>query len=538
MPYWDCTMDANLEYDDIPNSYLFTEHFTGNADGPVKTGPWHDWKLKRNVGKDGALMEATDVEHVLSRNHSRDIVAPTFTDFKYYLEGFHNAMHVYIGGYVGVLNTASKDPYFFLIHTFIDYIWWIFRAQQMEKGINPEHDYPNETSPGHEADHPMDGFPSRKNIEGYANHWNNDVYTYEMTPKWPNCGDSKWLRRHDKKKLCVAKTKHEAVEGYGHLKHNPKHTNLKHEDVYRKTRTPTRTTSNPNVIANNPIDQPTNEARGSNIEANNIDETNNSPDESTTDVNGKSYDDNATYSFGDQRHKRAATKVSFDQCHKPRCADDEGIQNTFEINGKSSVEWMYFPVQIIYQRPPGLHFQSVFKGDGKPNTEEDIYTYSAQTNHASARTVESRPIATVKFCPISTSGSSRVYVAAYGLSYGGKMSEYAIIDQRLKISAGMSYIPVKSSTRKDTKVILTAFDECGRLCTPLCKDAKESVYKPCSGVITLSKDCKTCGTTFSKAISTVWDNESGVRNVPSFSSDDVCLKFICDSKPIYPWDRI
>jgi tyrosinase len=57
---------------------------------------------------------------------------------RYDLEFHHAAVHVYVGGAMTRLDTATFDPVFFMHHAFIDYIWELFRTNLKAINVNPE----------------------------------------------------------------------------------------------------------------------------------------------------------------------------------------------------------------------------------------------------------------------------------------------------------------------------------------------------------------------------------------------------------------
>ena len=230
--------------------------------------------------------------------------------------------------------------------------------------------------------------------------------------------------------------------------------------------------------------------------------------------------------------KRAVTfNVPEPTCPKYGCSEQKPIQNTFILNGRSTFKnWEFLPVEILYKRPPGIRFNSYRLQNGKLETSEDIYDDSDIENKIEYKTYQ--------FCHSSGSGTTQVFVNAYGLSYEGTSSEYAIVDQRLAVSSSYAYVPIKSPMADDRKIrfMLTAYDHCGRLCHAVCRRSDGS-YKHCSGVITLTPGkVKYCQPDVSSTISGIWQTRTDDAS-PTAVDDTVCVKFICDSAAIFPWDR-
>ncbi|XP_069142295.1 uncharacterized protein [Argopecten irradians] len=127
------------------------------------------------------------------RRRTQAILEPRASN-QYNLELRHNSAHSWVGGDVGFMNTASRDPLFFLIHCFVDYIWWRFQQQQINRNIDPSSDYPSNYGPyAHRPNARMEGISGYRNSDGYSNHWTRDIYTYQMSPECPDCGGSSWL---------------------------------------------------------------------------------------------------------------------------------------------------------------------------------------------------------------------------------------------------------------------------------------------------------------------------------------------------------
>jgi hypothetical protein len=98
LPYWDSTMDFNMDVDDPIDSVIWSDIFIGNGNGLVTSGPFANWRtannalLERNIGSPGSLMTPDGVAAVLSQTFHRDITQPTATGLND-LEGLHNNVH-------------------------------------------------------------------------------------------------------------------------------------------------------------------------------------------------------------------------------------------------------------------------------------------------------------------------------------------------------------------------------------------------------------------------------------------------------------
>ncbi|XP_053400401.1 putative tyrosinase-like protein tyr-3 [Mercenaria mercenaria] len=169
LPYWDSTLDFDMVNPD--NSIIWSSQFLGNGGGVVATGPFANWatpigQLTRNISRAGILFRKEDISAIMTRCRISDISEPTALD-QFNLELAHGGPHIWVGGQMSGLNTAAHDPAFFLHHAFIDYIWDMFRWNQIQVcGINPLTDY--QTTLGVRAAQPMAAFPAYRNIVGYS----------------------------------------------------------------------------------------------------------------------------------------------------------------------------------------------------------------------------------------------------------------------------------------------------------------------------------------------------------------------------------
>ncbi|XP_060079092.1 uncharacterized protein LOC132558533 [Ylistrum balloti] len=182
LPYWDCSAEYysdQLFNGNSANSIIFSDDFAGNADGVVTTGPFSDWGLVRNIGFAGSLFGRDEIDDMLSRISHEEITVP-FAQSRYNLEFYHNRIHVFLGGFLMDISLAPRDPLFFLLHTYIDYVWELFRQSLISRGIDAER-YPPTGGLDfrHAPDRPMEGFPEWQNKDGYLNDWNDRIAHYK-----------------------------------------------------------------------------------------------------------------------------------------------------------------------------------------------------------------------------------------------------------------------------------------------------------------------------------------------------------------------
>ncbi|KAL4234428.1 hypothetical protein ACF0H5_006075 [Mactra antiquata] len=194
VPYWDSSLDEAM-----PNprqSILFTEQFLGNGFGMVTSGPFARWStlsgpLIRNIGQSGRLFNRHDIARIVSSIRLAQITEPNAA-VNSSLEFLHNQVHLWIDGQMGTLETAAHDPIFWLHHSYVDYVWELFRQNQRRLGVNPTTDYPsfvNNTM--HSAMYPM-GLAGLRNRDGLSDRFTSMIYRYEPSPtcsvQFQDCG--------------------------------------------------------------------------------------------------------------------------------------------------------------------------------------------------------------------------------------------------------------------------------------------------------------------------------------------------------------
>ena len=207
IPYWDSTID--YEMDDPTQSILWSKRYYGNGIGYVKTGPFANFQtpvgpLYRNIGSDGSLFNKRDINIIFNKFRLSQISEPN-ADERASLEGQHNGVHIWVDGQMNNLDVSPHDPVFFAHHSFVDYIWEVFRTLQSQRGIDPTTDtfappvnvtFQNITEP----------------TVGLAGYYNNDGYSkriaamvqYGKPLLCPLCSKSKDVYCDKMKHVCVS----------------------------------------------------------------------------------------------------------------------------------------------------------------------------------------------------------------------------------------------------------------------------------------------------------------------------------------------
>jgi tyrosinase len=163
-------------------AYLYNFEMALRDQVPDATLPWWDWRVTRDVPdayaqdsvegqpnplfsvriNDLALQQGTrDVDpnaRILARQPDtvREPGLPDapplptaddisglmdigdFLDFQQQLEGFHNDVHVWVGGHMSDIPFAAYDPIFWAHHAMIDRIWRLWQIQHKQAALPPE----------------------------------------------------------------------------------------------------------------------------------------------------------------------------------------------------------------------------------------------------------------------------------------------------------------------------------------------------------------------------------------------------------------
>lgn len=209
IPYWDSTID--YEMDDPVESEIWTEDYFGNGFGEVESGPFNGFitpvgPLIRNIGSDGSLLTKKGILRILSRKKLAEISDGTAADEDDSLEAQHAQVHIWVDGQMNNIKMSTFDPVFWNLHSFVDYIWELFRTRQKTLGINPATDFVPTSKPGHLPNDEARGITGYLNVDGYSNRIAGLV-EYKLTPACPQCCDSPAMYCDKLKSVCVGKDK-------------------------------------------------------------------------------------------------------------------------------------------------------------------------------------------------------------------------------------------------------------------------------------------------------------------------------------------
>nr|CDJ81797.1 Tyrosinase and Metridin ShK toxin domain containing protein [Haemonchus contortus] len=153
LPYWDSTLDENMP--DSKDSIIWTNEFMGETvGGYVVGGPFREWRT----------LEGCPYQ-------------PNFNVLEY----THGNPHIYVGGDMFEQATSGNDPIFYMHHSFVDYIWEIYR-QNVQSRSERETAYPEDnelcSSEHHFRNAFMRPFPPMRNIDGLSNKYTGEDACY------------------------------------------------------------------------------------------------------------------------------------------------------------------------------------------------------------------------------------------------------------------------------------------------------------------------------------------------------------------------
>lgn len=215
IPYWDITLDERM--DKSYKSIIWSSEFLGSGHGSVIDGPFRHWDipfgfghLRRLVAAQGRLMTEGDIGRIMSQKQLANI-SYFSARLNTNLEALHNRIHVWVGGQMRKIEIGAFDPVFYILHSFVDKIWYDFRSLQRTEGLDPEKDYPRFYGrAGHAPLAPM-GLGSLTVLDGLSDVWGQRVQylswpTCNRTAAPPTCG-SPYLQCISHNKLaCVSLT--------------------------------------------------------------------------------------------------------------------------------------------------------------------------------------------------------------------------------------------------------------------------------------------------------------------------------------------
>lgn len=425
------------------------------------------------------------IRAMLSRRRLAEISEPQVGHAAYSVEVHHNGVHNWIDGHMARLNTAWFDPIFYGIHSFFTLIWIAFKGLQRNRGIDPQRDYPlgPNVPSGHEFFQRADFRPFLRqisNLDALADTYDRMV-TYMPMPRCPSCDNSPYLVCQ--RQVCVSRARSRMRQNMFMFGRKKRSANVNPTPSVYGTQKPL---SDSDSLADDNVD-------------------------------------NKTINILQSSETALSTL-------------DQPYQNTFLIDGKSDLnQWVWLNIKILFERPKGFNFHTNLPGQ---NNTVDMYDTSNFERIAEKIGIHNQ-ITYKKQCSSSGSGAAKVFVQSDGLNYAGRYKDYAIVDERQPIYSSVSYIAVKKpTTAKTTKVLLTAFDTCGRSCRAACPvpGTNGNSYEPCKGAFEITSEYPLMySTSYGGAVSAAFSVHLESKG-PMYRVNNHPITFVCDHQNKWPWE--
>ncbi|KHJ95137.1 hypothetical protein OESDEN_04922 [Oesophagostomum dentatum] len=113
------------------------------------------------------------------------------------LELAHGNPHIFVGGDMVLIASSANDLIFFMHHSFVDFIWEMYRQQRQTRQVR-ENAYPPDnilcSSAAHFSTSPMHPFEPLLNTDGLSSTYTDNLYDYDFRPSCsfsaPDCGST------------------------------------------------------------------------------------------------------------------------------------------------------------------------------------------------------------------------------------------------------------------------------------------------------------------------------------------------------------
>lgn len=204
LPYFDSSLDSFLP--EPKDSAVWTPEYLGNNDDWVTSGFASNWET---YSKDcagvydtlyrSAMPYSSDLlfddykinSTVLRATSFKDLVSPyNLSDF----EDYHGYVHDFVGGLMRYITCSPNDPFFFFHHSFIDYLFEIFRTKSQTTPRETEYPDDDLIPAYHRANETMLPFKEYTNRRGLSDDYTSLYYSYAPSPRQCYCDDDCWSK--------------------------------------------------------------------------------------------------------------------------------------------------------------------------------------------------------------------------------------------------------------------------------------------------------------------------------------------------------
>ncbi|CAJ0581059.1 unnamed protein product, partial [Mesorhabditis spiculigera] len=209
IPYWDSVMDWYLP--DARDSIMFSNMFAGESDwwGNVVQGPFAYWRtlegratINRQLARKGRLFDEQQINNIVAQNAIEFTLAYTapvwgcpYGNNYGAIEYTHSNIHLWIGGDMEPPSTSANEPIFFMHHSFVDYLWELWRQLKQPRWLREQAYAPDHYSCAnqqHFRNAIMRPFPYLLNADGLHNGYTDQMYRYApratCSIQNPSCG--------------------------------------------------------------------------------------------------------------------------------------------------------------------------------------------------------------------------------------------------------------------------------------------------------------------------------------------------------------
>ena len=142
LPWWDWT-SATSHTQGVPDSYTdtSTDNPLQSATVAISASDIEQLRTEQpgavSDGDNPVTVRDPDVPDALPQAATIDSIleAPTFEDFTGRLENVHDAVHVWVGGSMSIIDIAGFDPVFWAHHAMIDRLWYLWQMRQPNASV-------------------------------------------------------------------------------------------------------------------------------------------------------------------------------------------------------------------------------------------------------------------------------------------------------------------------------------------------------------------------------------------------------------------